>query len=203
MFRKPYLGSASFWFRANQNGVNMKRHFLCAVAVSLTLALCLTGSSSVLAGDSTEQAGTILLYVLATAAVGTTAIKHDGEGTLQYGKSLVLSTSVTQALKYTINEDRPNGGNHSFPSEHTSFSFTSAEFMRKRYGCEYGLPAYAVASFVGYSRVESDNHYWHDVFAGAAIGIASSYLFTETHQGVTVSAEADQHFVGVLLSRSW
>ncbi len=43
--------------------------------------------------------------------------------------------------------------------------------MRKRYGWDYGIPAYAAASFVGYSRVESGKHYAHDVVAGAAIGI--------------------------------
>ncbi len=33
------------------------------------------------------------------------------------------------------------------------------------------VPAYAAASFVAYSRVESREHYPHDVVAGAGIGI--------------------------------
>ena len=52
--------------------------------------------------------------------------------------------------------------------------------MRERYGWGYGVPAYALASFVGYSRVESRQHYAPDVIAGAAIGILSSCLFTRS-----------------------
>ncbi|MOA60857.1 PAP2 superfamily protein [compost metagenome] len=40
------------------------------------------------------------------------------------------------------------------------------------------MPAYVAAGAVGWSRVESDNHYWRDVIAGAAIATGFSYLFT-------------------------
>ena len=42
--------------------------------------------------------------------------------------------------KYSLDERRPNGGKESFPSGHTSISFSAAEFMRKGYGWEYGVP---------------------------------------------------------------
>ncbi len=42
-----------------------------------------------------------------------------------------------------------------------SISFASAEFVRNRYGWRYGLPAYVLASFVAYSRVEANQHYTH------------------------------------------
>jgi len=32
------------------------------------------------------------------------------------------------------------------PSGHTAISFSPAEFLRKRYGWEWGLPGYAAAS---------------------------------------------------------
>jgi len=47
-----------------------------------------------------------------------------------------------------------------------------------RYGWAYSAPAYALAAFTGYSRVESDHPYWRDVAAGAGIGILSSRPFT-------------------------
>jgi membrane-associated phospholipid phosphatase len=181
----------------------MSRHLSLFVAAFIILLLFLASPADTLAVDNIELAGDILPFVLAATALGITAANPDGEGFLQYGKSATLSTGVTYALKYTVNEERPNGGDQSFPSVHTSFSFATAEFMRKRYGWGYGLPAYAAASFVGYSRVESDNHYWHDVIAGAAIGIASSYLFTESYQGVHLAAAAGQDFIGVRLSRNW
>jgi len=82
---------------------------------------------------------------------------------LQLAESIGVTLGVTYSLKYAVDETRPNGGNQSFPSAHTSISFSAAEFMRKRLWLEYGIPAYALASFVAYSRVEAREHYAHDV----------------------------------------
>jgi membrane-associated phospholipid phosphatase len=139
----------------------------------------------------------------ATAAALTLGFK-DGDGAWQLGESLAVTLAVTYGLKYTVREKRPDDDRRdSFPSGHTSISFSAAEFLRKRYGWEYGVPAYLLASFVGYSRVESKQHYTHDVLAGAAIGIASSYLFTRTYEGWKVGGEVDRNFRGITLSRSW
>lgn len=94
---------------------------------------------------------------------------------LALGRSFV----ITQGLKFAVDEKRPNGGSHSFPSGHTSFAFTGAEFIRKEYGWKWGIPAYLLAGYVGYSRVESNAHYTHDVLAGALIGILSNHDFGE------------------------
>jgi len=82
---------------------------------------------------------------------------------------------VTYGLKYGVDAERPSGGGQSFPSGHTSVAFAGAEFIRKQYGWEWGIPAYLAAGFVGWSRVESANHWPRDVWAGAAIGILSNY----------------------------
>ena len=75
--------------------------------------------------------------------------------------------------------------------------------MRKRYGWEYGIPAYAAASFVAYSRVEANEHYPHDVIAGAAIGILSSFIFTRPYKGWNVQAEAGGGYYGIRFTRSF
>src|SRR6266568_5413718 len=155
------------------------------------------------AADGIQTAGDVLQFVLPATAGGLTLGYHDGQGALQLGESLGVTLGVTYALKYTIDERRPNGGSQSFPSAHTSISFAAAEFMRKRYGWEYGVPAYAAASFVAYSRVEARDHYPHDVIAGASIGIVSSYIFTKPYKGWRVEADAGEKYYGVRLSRSW
>lgn len=96
--------------------------------------------------------------------------------------SLARMEFVTYGLKYAIDAKRPNGGGQSFPSGHTAAAFMGAEFIRKEYGWVLGAPAYAAASWVGYTRVESDNHYWHDVLGGALIGVLANHDFGE---GVT------------------
>lgn len=155
------------------------------------------------AGDSIAKAGDMLQFVLPATAAGLTVGYWDGKGALQFGESAVLTLGVTYGLKYTVNEKRPNGGSESFPSAHTSISFCSAEFMRKRYGWEYGIPAYAAASFVAYSRVEAREHHPHDVIAGAAIGIVSSYIFTRPYKGWDIQPDTDGRYFGIRLCRSW
>ncbi len=171
--------------------------------VAVFLFIYLTAGIGARAGDNIATAGDVLQYVLPATAAGLTLGHRDGKGALEFGESAALTLGVTYGLKYTVNEKRPNGGSHSFPSAHTSISFSAAEFMRKRYGWEYGIPAYAAASFVAYSRVEVGEHYPHDVVAGAAIGIVSSYIFTKPYKGWHVEADADGKYFGVRLSRAW
>jgi membrane-associated phospholipid phosphatase len=125
----------------------------------------------------------------------------DWKGLVEVAESTAVTVGVTSGLQVVaVNEERPNGGSHSFPSGHASFSFTMAEFMRKRYGWEYGIPAYVAASFVGYSRVEANDHYTHDVVAGAAIGILSSYIFTTPYEGWHVNVVTGSKYYGLMLS---
>jgi membrane-associated phospholipid phosphatase len=155
------------------------------------------------AAGSIETAGDILQFVLPGTAAGLTLGYWDGQGALQLGESAAVTMGVTYGLKYTVDERRPNGGKQSFPSGHSSISFAAAEFMRKRYGWEYGIPAYAAASFVAYSRVEAGQHHPHDVVAGAAIGILSSYIFTRPYKGWHLQLEADGKNYGFSLNRTW
>lgn len=175
----------------------------CRLFISLLLLLSFLAGTPALASDAVETAGDILAVALPVTAAGLTLYHRDRNGALQFAGSAAVTFGVTYGLKYTISETRPNGSPHSFPSGHTSISFSAAEFMRKRYGWEYGLPAYGLASFVAYSRVESDQHYAKDVIAGAAIGIASSYLFTRPYKGVTIQPAVDAGYYGVKLSRAW
>jgi len=169
----------------------MKHLTIGAALWVLGLLLCFTLSVDTRAGDDVRSAGDVLQYVLPATAAGLTLWHWDGEGALQFGESAAVTLGVTYGLKYAVNERRPNGGNQSFPSAHSSISFSAAEFMRKRYGWEYGIPAYAAASFVAYSRVEAREHYPQDVIAGAGIGILSSYLFTKPYKRWDVSVEGD------------
>jgi membrane-associated phospholipid phosphatase len=171
--------------------------------IALLLLISLLTGTSAQASGGVETAGDVLTGLLPVAAAGLTLYNRDRDGALQGAGAAAVTLAVTYGLKYTINESRPDGGSHSFPSAHTSVSFCAAEYLRKRYGWEYGIPAYALASFVAYSRVESDQHYAKDVIAGAAIGIVSSYIFTRPYLGVTVQPAVDAGYYGVRLSRIW
>jgi membrane-associated phospholipid phosphatase len=173
--------------------------FLAVLGAKLTLSNCLNAS----AGDAIKESGDILQFVLPATAASLTLANRDGVGALELTETVGATLGLTYALKYGVNERRPNGGNQSFPSAHTSISFSAAEFMRKRYGWEYGVPAYAAAAFVAYGRVESREHFPHDVLAGAGIGIISSYIFTKPYKGWTVSTAGDLKGFSVSISRNF
>lgn len=106
-----------------------------------------------------------------------------------------------EGLKYAIDKDRPDdSGDDSFPSGHTADSFAAATFIQQRYGWKWGIPAYIGATFVGYTRVDSDKHYVEDVLAGAAIGIISGLYFTEPYSGITISPIAKSGHYGINFS---
>ena len=136
------------------------------------------------AKSNISTSGDIIQILLPSIALGTTLIVEDDyEGTTQFVKSFGSTFGTTLALKYTISEKRPTGNNRdSFPSGHTSAAFSGASFIQMRYGWEYGVPAYLAAAYVGWSRIETDKHFTHDVLAGAAIGIGFSYLFTSKYK---------------------
>ena len=119
------------------------------------------------------------MFAPAAAGAGVAIANGDYKGLLQLGESLVASVAASYALKYTISKRRPDGSdNHSFPSNHTGFSFAGATFLQKRYGWQWGVPAYLVSGYVAWGRVYSKQHDVWDVLAGAAIGVGSSFLFT-------------------------
>jgi membrane-associated phospholipid phosphatase len=170
---------------------------------ALVLMVILASPAPMCAKDAIERTGDLLQLAMPGAAVVAIAVHHDGGGLLQFAESVALNQGVTDGLKYAINERRPNGGHYSFPSGHTSIAFCSAEFLRKRYGWEYGIPAYVAAAFTGYSRVESREHWTHDVVAGAAIGFGSSYLFTRSYKGWSVQPAAGSSWRGLITCRRW
>jgi len=177
-----------------------RRLWSCAL---LLCSLCAPFQGA-MASDGVENAGSIIRTLIPAVAYGTTFYLHDSEGRSQFYKSFFTNLAVTYALKATVDKTRPDGSNNeSFPSGHTSVAFQGAAFIGKRYGMKYGIPAYLGATFVAWSRVESDNHYTVDVLAGAAIGITASLIFTKPYKGFVVTPLVDNGFYGVGISKQW
>lgn len=121
--------------------------------------------------------------VAAGKVLGFDVVRMTGAPRHDLGLALLRTGAMTYGLKYTVEEERPNGEDGSFPSGHTAVTFAGAEFIRKQYGWGWGAPAYAAAGFVGWSRVATDDHWWHDVLAGAAIGVLSNHDFGDLRWG--------------------
>ncbi|PKH88680.1 phosphatase PAP2 family protein [Colwellia sp. Bg11-28] len=172
---------------------------------TLSFIFLLLVAVPVLAKSSLEKSGDIIHLLLPATALGATlVIEDDYEGSWQLIKTGVVSRVAVEGLKYGVDKDRPDdSGDDSFPSGHTADSFAAATFIQQRYGWKWGIPAYIGATFVGYSRVESDKHYLEDVLAGAAIGIISGLYFTEPYSGITISPTAKSGHYGINFSGSF
>lgn len=151
-----------------------------------------------------RTSGDIMAGVIPAACLATTLALQDWEGLKQGAFSGVLTLGVSCGLKYLVDKERPDRSNdRSFPSLHTGVSFTGAAFLQRRYGWKWGAPAYALASYVGWSRVYSKKHDWWDVTAGVAMGIGSAYLFTKPFaqkHNLTIAPVVGDHQMGVYAS---
>ena len=94
-------------------------------------------------------------------------------------RSQILSQTYVQALKYTVQRERPDGSNtQSFPSGHSASAFATAAVLQRHYGWKIGVPAMIVAAYVATARVHDNKHYLSDVIFGGAMGIASERTVT-------------------------
>lgn len=86
----------------------------------------------------------------------------------------VVNQVYTHAVKLAVGRDRPNGeegrANSAFPSGHAANAFAWAAVLERHYGWKGAVPAYAVASVIGLSRIQENKHWLSDVAAGATLG---------------------------------
>ena len=126
-----------------------------------------------------EDLGKGVSIALPLIAGGITLYKGDRKGSLQLITETFLTVGTAYALKSFVRERRPDGSDfHSFPSETTALASSGSSFLWRRYGWEYGLPAFAASQFVSYSRVQADKHHWYDTLASSAIAIGYGYAIT-------------------------
>jgi hypothetical protein len=135
------------------------------------------------------------LYVSGTLAIGSLTYgivakdkkwKHNGyELLITSGINFASTELLKAAFARPRSEDQYPGEiftnstttGYSFPSGHTSQAFAMATTLTLQYKKWYVVvPAYLWAGSVGYSRMYLGKHYPSDVLAGAALGVASSYL---------------------------
>jgi len=172
------------------------------VPVALSFVLLSTAAPAQASRGGWDGASTIGRDVLVAAALITPAVQGDWSGELQAVGSLVVAGGTTKLLKEGFPERRPDGSDRkSFPSGHTSIAFAAAATLENRYGWKAGLPALAVATFVGVGRIEAKRHHWYDTVAGASIGLASGFLLTrQRHPAVRLVPWGDSKGGGLAFS---
>jgi PAP2 superfamily len=124
-----------------------------------------------------QYAPAVAVYVLNAAGVKG---KHDLiDRTMIYLLSNIIAGTAVQSIKTITHEPRPNGGQNSFPSGHTTTAFVSAEFLRQEYkdvSPWYGIAGYTVAAATGVLRMYNRAHWFRDIVPGAGFGILSTRI---------------------------
>ena len=106
-------------------------------------------------------------------------------------RAQLVGQAYAQALKFTVQRERPDGSNHvSFPSGHSASAFATATVLQRHYGWWVGVPATLVAGYVATARVHDNKHYLSDVIFGGALGIAAqrTVMLRGGRYGFAVSA---------------
>ena len=97
--------------------------------------------------------------------------------------AMVTNGILTETMKRGFGRKRPNGSCcKSFPSGHTSHSFTIATIVNELYGDQMGIAAYCLAVLVATSRINDNKHYLSDVLFGAGLGTAVGRGFALEYQ---------------------
>ena len=97
--------------------------------------------------------------------------------------AMITNGVITELMKRSFGRVRTNGGCcKSFPSGHTSHSFTVATIANELYGKEVGIAAYCLAALVATSRIHDNKHYLSDVIFGAGLGTAVGRGFALTYR---------------------
>lgn len=85
-------------------------------------------------------------------------------------QGVVLDYAVTAGFKAATRRERPDASNRlSFPSGHASSTLTAATVIAHHYP-KAAIPAYLLAGFTAFSRIEKNRHWLSDTIAGAAQG---------------------------------
>ena len=183
----------------------MSKFNILTIVLKIACVLAtILGFNLVMAKDSVTKIGDGLEIILPVTAMGVSIGREDMVGFWQLSKAELATLLSTEALKTAVHSPRPNGkDNKGFPSGHTAITFTVSQYLYERYGYEYGLPAYMLSSFVGYSRVHSQEHRWVDVIAGAGLGVISAAYFTEPVLGAKIGFTPMLGHVMISMNKKW
>jgi membrane-associated phospholipid phosphatase len=137
-------------------------------------------------GSAYTQVGVALgLYAIGRFVVPTV---EGGPKTNKYShlgfdllRAQILTQVLVQAIKVSVQRNRPTGECCAFPSGHAASAFAAASVLERHLGYRFAWPTVVTASYVAMSRLSDNRHYLSDVIFGSALGIASGWTVVGRH----------------------
>lgn len=94
------------------------------------------------------------------------------------GTGLGLTVGLSQVLKWSVSEERPDGTDRSaLPSMHAAVAFMGATMLNREYGHIspwIAIGGYTAATGSQMLRIAHNAHWMNDIFLGAGIGVVST-----------------------------
>jgi membrane-associated phospholipid phosphatase len=180
----------------------IKGRRLARLASGVAVSVAMFGALPTVA-DTEREIGDVLSYAMPAAVLGFELYRGDKEGAWQFTTSFAATTLVTEALKRATNLERPDRTNDlSFPSGHAARAFSAASYIHRRHGWEYALPAYALATYVGHTRVQAKRHRWGDIAGAAAVSTLATWWLVDpkSQKKVAIAPLYDGDFVGLAIA---
>jgi len=156
--------------------------------------------------DFNKKISDFSIYSLIGAGAGSyflgklTKNEHMRETGFLAAEAALDATAATYAFKVTTQRQRPNqstgagsffNGGLSFPSEHSSLSWSIAGVLAHEYpGPVSKLLAYGLASTVTVTRVDAHQHFASDVLIGAGLGWYFAHEVYRAHHDPELGGEA-------------
>ncbi len=137
-------------------------------------------------GDASNVIGHPVLHLGIAGAWYLAGYEFKDVKTYNVGKNmlsaLIITDMSTVALKLAAADtEAPNGEHYAWPSGHTSSSFAIASVLHEAYGPIVGVPLYAVASWVGFERLDDRQHLFSDVIFGGMLGLVVGHSVASGH----------------------
>ncbi len=170
------------------------------LAVTVLSAMLIWSSAD---AGSVETSGDVLRLAIPAGAYAVAWHRDDDEGRKQFLKSFTATVATAYALKKVVDRERPNGKDEAFPSGHAATSFAGAAFLHRRYGWQKAWPAYLLSAYVGWTRIDADEHDTVDVLAGAAIAFGWNWLLVDPRGRVQVTPAVSDGAVGLSFAMRW
>ena len=141
-------------------------------------------------GDMAGQLIPNVAYVLGQSVAHWNGNERASIRAMGMFKATAYAASVATVLKYSVREPRPNEhkDKNSFPSGHSTTAFAFGGYVMAEHGWKWGVPALALATLTGISRVNDNRHRVHDVIAGTTIGLAYAFGIAGLQGTKTVSS---------------
>ena len=167
-------GGASITLHQSNADKRLARHF----TKHRVLNSFVDESFNIIGNPGTHFAATGLWYALAA----NKGDEFNKQRAWTMTTALAITGLTTVGLKLIRDNDTPNEKRFAWPSGHTASSFTVASVLDEFYGPEVGLPAYALAGFVGFRMMDSGDHWASDVVFGTVLGWVVGHTVAGKHK---------------------